>query len=100
MALGTSDKQRRFDDPVAVLGERLKDGSIYRLLAEDGHEMFPDDYFADCYASPPQGRPTVLARIPFGSVLVSLFNEITVCVRFGLKELNDDRAHVAFLRFD
>ena len=47
MALGSSDKQRRFDDPVAVLGDRLKDGSIYKLLAEHGHEMFPDDYFAD-----------------------------------------------------
>jgi hypothetical protein len=43
MALGSSDKQRRFDDPVAVLGDRLKDGSIYKLLAEHGDEMFPDD---------------------------------------------------------
>jgi IS5 family transposase len=63
MALGTSDKQRRFDDPVAVLGDRLKNGSIYKLLAEHGHEIFPDGYFADCYSNSPEGRPTVPARI-------------------------------------
>ena len=63
MALGTADTQRRFDDPVSVLGDRLKDGSIYKLLADHGLEMFPDDYFADCYTNSPHGRPTVPARI-------------------------------------
>jgi hypothetical protein len=63
MALGTSDNQQRFDDPASVLGDRLKDGSIYKLLAEHGHEIFPDDYFTDCYTNSPEGRPTVPARI-------------------------------------
>ena len=63
MALGTADTQRRFDDPVSLLGDSLKDGSIYKLLADHGHEMFPDDYFADCYTNSPHGRPTVPARI-------------------------------------
>jgi hypothetical protein len=46
-----------------VLGNRLKDGSIYKLLAEHGHEMFRDDDFADCYSNSREGRPTVPARI-------------------------------------
>jgi len=77
MALGTSDKQRRFDDPVAVLGDRLKDGSIYRLLAEHGHEMFPDDYFADCYTNSPQGRPTVAARILATVMILQAFEGLS-----------------------
>src|SRR5487761_2280348 len=63
MALGKSGKQRRFDDPVAVLGDRLRDGSIYKLLAEHGHELFGDDYFADCYSGAVDGRPTVRVMI-------------------------------------
>src|SRR5665213_1949994 len=77
MALGTSDKQRRFDDPVAVLGDRLKEGSIYRLLAEHGHEMFSDDYFADCYTNSPQGRPTVPARILATVMILQAFEGLS-----------------------
>src|SRR5487761_2147231 len=77
MALGTSDKQRRFDDPVAVLGDRLKDGSIYKLLAEHGHEMFPDDYFADCYTNSPHGRPTVPARILATAMVLQAFEGLS-----------------------
>jgi hypothetical protein len=62
MALGKSGTQRRFDDPIAVLGDRLRDGSIYKLLADHGHELFGDDYFADCYSGARDGRPTVPAR--------------------------------------
>ncbi|HYZ54488.1 MAG TPA: hypothetical protein VE733_13445 [Streptosporangiaceae bacterium] len=34
-------------DPREILGDRLREGSLYRLLADHGHQMFPDDYFAD-----------------------------------------------------
>ena len=77
MALGTSDKQRRFDDPAAVLGDRLKDGSIYKLLAEHGHEMFPDDYFADCYSNSREGRPTVPARILATVMILQAFEGLS-----------------------
>jgi len=63
MALGSSDKQRRFDDPAALLGDRLAEGSVYRLLADHGHQLFGDDYFADCYTASTKGRPTVPARV-------------------------------------
>jgi len=77
MALGTSDKQRRFDDPVAVLVIVLKDGSIYKLLAEHGHEMFPDDYFADCYSNSREGRPTVPARILATVMILQAFEGLS-----------------------
>src|SRR5271155_2335217 len=77
MALGSSDNQRRFDDPVALLGDRLKDGSIYKLLAEHGHEMFPDDYFPACYLNSPLGRPTVPARILASVMLLQAFEGLS-----------------------
>jgi hypothetical protein len=77
MALGKSDTQRRFDDPVAVLGDRLRDGSIYKLLAEFGHELFGDDYFADCYSGARDGRPTVAARILATVMLLQAFEGLS-----------------------
>jgi Transposase DDE domain/Transposase domain (DUF772) len=63
MALGTAQLQQRFDNPVAILGDRLREGSLYKLLADHGDVLFPDDYFADCYTASPKGRPTVPARV-------------------------------------
>ncbi len=77
MALGKSDTQRRFDDPVAVLGDRLKERSIYKLLAEHGHELFGDDYFADCYSGARDGRPTVPARILATVMLLQAFEGLS-----------------------
>ena len=77
MALGKSDTQRRFDDPLAVLGDRLEDRSIYKLLAEHGHELFPDEYFADCYSAARDGRPTVPARILATVMLLQAFDGLS-----------------------
>ena len=77
MGLGKSATQRRFEDPLAVLGDRLKDGSIYKLLAENGHELFPDDYFADCYSAARDGRPTVPARILATVMLLQAFEGLS-----------------------
>jgi hypothetical protein len=63
MALGSAKVQQRFDNPREILGGRLREGSIYRLLADHGHAMFPDDYFADCYTDSAKGRPTIPARV-------------------------------------
>jgi Transposase DDE domain/Transposase domain (DUF772) len=35
---------------------------VYRLLAEDGHRLFGDDYFADVFIRSRLGRPTIAAR--------------------------------------
>ena len=63
MALGVAQAQQRFENPRAILGERLREGSIYRLLADEGHRLFPDDYFADLHKDSARGRPTVPARV-------------------------------------
>lgn len=63
MALGVAKVQQRFENPKEVLGDRLREGSIYRLLADEGHRLFHDDYFADLHKSSPLGRPTIPARV-------------------------------------
>jgi IS5 family transposase len=63
MALGAVVEQRQFLGPRDVLGERLREGSIYRLLADEGDRLFPVDYFADLYTRSSKGRPTVPARV-------------------------------------
>src|ERR1019366_6021986 len=60
---GQSGKQGRFDDAAVVLGDRLEPGSLSRLLADEGHRLFGDDYFADLYAPTHRGRPTIPARV-------------------------------------
>lgn len=61
MALGRTGSDRGFQAPRDVLGDRL--GGIYLLLADDGDELFGDDYFADLYENSSRGRPTVPARV-------------------------------------
>ena len=38
-------------------------GSIFRLLAEQGAALFGDKYFADLFKRSTLGRPTVPARV-------------------------------------
>lgn len=61
MAIGKLKRQVRFEDPVGLLGDRLR--GVYRLMAEHGGVLFPEDYFADCYKRAVKGRPTVPARV-------------------------------------
>jgi len=62
VAIGLADRQTRFDDAALLLGEELRAGSVYRLLAEHGDRLFGDGYFADLFARSRLGRPTVPAR--------------------------------------
>ncbi len=63
MALGRAQVQQGFQDARQILGDRLREGSLYRLLADHGQVIFPDGYFADLYAESVRGRPTVPARV-------------------------------------
>jgi Transposase DDE domain/Transposase domain (DUF772) len=63
MAVGRADRQLRFDDAAALLGERLAEGTIYHLLAVEGDRLFPDEYLADLFTDSAKGRPTVPARV-------------------------------------
>lgn len=77
MALGRSQVQQGFDDPRMLLGDRLREGSLYRLLADHGHAMFPDGYFADLYAESVKGRPTVPARVVATVMLLQAFEGLS-----------------------
>ena len=86
MALGSSNHQQRFENPRDLLGDRLVPGSLYRLLADHGHTMFPDDYFADLYSESVRGRPTVPARVMATAMLLQAFEGLSdreACDRLG-----------------
>jgi len=77
MAIGAAVKQGQFEDAALVLGDRLKVGSIYRLLADEGHRLFPDDYFADLFVATPRGRPTIPARTVATVMLLQSFEGLS-----------------------
>src|SRR5580658_2717846 len=77
MALGSAKVQQRFESPREILGDRLREGSIYRLLADHGHVMFPDDYFADCYSDSVKGRPTIAARVMATVMILQAFEGLS-----------------------
>ena len=77
MALGSAKVQQRFDNPREILGDRLREGSIYRLLADHGHAMFGDDYFADCYTDSAKGRPTIPARVMATVMVLQAFEGLS-----------------------
>jgi hypothetical protein len=77
MALGRAQVQAGFQDPREILGDRLREGSLYRLLADHGAVMFPDDYFADLYTESARGRPTVPARVMATVMLLQAFEGLS-----------------------
>jgi Transposase domain (DUF772)/Transposase DDE domain len=77
MALGRAQVQQGFDDPRQLLGDRLREGSLYRLLADHGQVMFPDGYFADLYTGSVKGRPTVPARVVATVMLLQSFEGLS-----------------------
>jgi hypothetical protein len=77
MALGMAVTEQRFDNPRGLLGDRLREGSIYRLLADEGDVMFGDDYFADLYAVSAKGRPTIPARVMATVMVLQAFEGLS-----------------------
>ncbi|MBE4719542.1 IS5/IS1182 family transposase, partial [Pseudarthrobacter sp. AB1] len=65
---GRDDGQRQLLDVDALAGHMLPAGSVFRFLAEHRHELFPDDAFADLFASG-RGRPSTPADV-IASVMV------------------------------
>ncbi len=77
MGIGAAVKQGQFEDSAVVLGERLAPGSIYRLLADEGHVLFPDTYFADLFKDTPRGRPSIPARTVATVMLLQSFEGLS-----------------------
>ena len=77
MALGSAQVQQRFENPREILGDRLREGSIYRLLSDHGHQMFTDDYFSDLYTESANGRPTIPARVMATVMVLQAFEGLS-----------------------
>ena len=77
MASGAGVVQERFESPRVLLGDRLREGSIYRLLADEGDRLFGDDYFADLYRDSARGRPTIPARVMATTMLLQAFEGLS-----------------------
>lgn len=77
MALGRARIQQGFQDPRDILGDRLREGSLYRLLADHGQVMFPDGYFADLYSGSVKGQPTVPARVVATVMVLQAFEGLS-----------------------
>lgn len=75
VALGSVSGQARFENPREVLGDRLI--GLYRFLADEGHRLFGDDYFADLYERSRLGRPTVPARVVATVMVLQAFEGLS-----------------------
>ena len=56
---GSSDSRRELLDAQALVGHLVPAGSVYASLAEHRQRLFPDELFADLFAS---GRGAPLRR--------------------------------------
>ncbi len=77
--LGSERLDRQLLDTMAVCGDLVPEGSVYRFLAEHRGRVFPDGMFEDLYGG--RGRPSVP-----GSVVA------TVMVLQALEGLSDREA--------
>lgn len=77
MAKGMAPTQVEFEDAARLLGDRLAAGSVYRLLADEGHRMFGDEYFADLFTDSRRGRPTIPARTVATVMLLQSFEGLS-----------------------
>jgi IS5 family transposase len=59
---GSSDSNRELLDAQALVGHLVPAGSVYAFLADHRGELFPDELFADLFASG-RGRPSVPADV-------------------------------------
>jgi IS5 family transposase len=59
---GRSDPNRELMDAAALVGHLVRPGTVYALLAEHRHRLFPDELFVDLFSSG-RGRPSVPADV-------------------------------------
>jgi IS5 family transposase len=59
---GRSDPNRELMDAAALVGHLVRPGTVYALLADHRHRLFPDEMFADLFPSG-RGRPSVPAEV-------------------------------------
>ncbi len=84
---GSSDPNRELLDAQALVGHLVPAGSVYAFLAEHRQGVFPDEMFADLFASG-RGRPSVPADVIATAMLLQALEGLS------------DRDAVAALRTD
>ena len=84
---GSSDPNRELLDAQALVGHLVPAGSVYAFLAEHRQGVFPDEMFADLFASG-RGRPSVPADVIATTMLLQALEGLS------------DRDAVAALRTD
>ncbi len=72
-----SEDQRELLDAESVAGHLLKPGSVFAFLAGHRRRLFPDEMFADLFASG-RSRPSVPADV-IASVLVLVPQTLQGC---------------------
>jgi hypothetical protein len=74
---GRSDDQRDLLDAESLAGHLLMSGSVFVFLAPHRRELFPDEMFADLFATG-RGRPSVPADV--------MASVITLQALYGLSD--------------
>lgn len=76
MTMGRSDGQDdMFRSVHEVCDAKVGERSIFRLLAEQGHQLFPDEMFADLYSS--RGRRSIAPRVMATVMVLQRFDGLS-----------------------
>src|ERR1700677_3720194 len=76
MTMGRSEAQDDlFRSVHEVCDAKVGDRSLFRLLAEQGHQLFPDEMFADLYSS--RGRRSISPRVMATVMVLQRFEGIS-----------------------
>lgn len=73
---GRADPQREILDVESVAGHLLPAGGVFAFLAAHRHELFPDEMFADLFASS-RGRPSIPADVIASAIVLQTLNGLS-----------------------
>src|SRR5258708_27416054 len=60
-----------------MLGDGLREGSVYRMQADNGQAIFGDGYFAGLCSGSVRGQPTVPARVVATVMVLQAFEGLS-----------------------
>jgi hypothetical protein len=73
---GRADPQREILDVESVAGHLLPDGGVFAFLAAHRGELFPDEVFADLFASR-RGRPSIPADVIAAAIVLQTLHGLS-----------------------
>ena len=86
---GRSDPQRELLDVESLAGHLLPEGGVFAFLAGHRHDLFPDELFADLFATG-RGRPSVPVEVVASVIVLQTLHglsdrEATEALTFDLR---------------